>query len=583
MMDEKPNLPNNEWVEAPDVSSDANGGIPSFGALWQVIAIGIGLFLIVASGSYLVFARSLFDSTVDRPPEFEFETVDTTTLVEASVGEAQFVNPLLATSDADRTLSSLVFSGLTRLDEFGQPVPDLAKGWTISEDGLTYIFTLREDVTWHDGTPFTANDVAFTMQLLRAPDFPGNPDLNTFWRTVETYADDDFTVRFILTQPLASFPEYAGIGIVPETWLGGISASELTDDLFNLDPIGTGRMNWLSIEESSSVDVIRLEPYADYYEDARSVSFGIEMRLYESDNQAFRALGPDAQSMAGLTAEQYQLALQSGDINVYNTLEPVHAAVVFNQQNNDVDFLAERTIRLALAQSISRDALLQPADPGRLLQSSSPILAGTWAHNETEALLYNPQGAAESLSLQGFALSGDVRTREGEELAFELLTSGGLNEQIAEGIVAQWNQIGVDARVRSVTAQQLAERVTDGDFEAALISFDSGGIADPDLYPVWHESQIENGQNFSGFIDRDISQTLEIARREQNGVRRTELYREFQTLFLERVPAIVLYNPIYHYAASCQLEGVQVKLLRGPEDRFNALEQWQLTDSPNCE
>lgn len=581
-MDDEPNLNDDEWMSAPEVSLQKSWVLAPFGVPWQAFAAGLGVLLLVATLIFYLTANGLFEASADRPPEFEFETVDTTTLIEASVGEPELVNPLLAQTDSDRALSGLVFSGLTRLDEFGQPTPDLAESWQVSSDGLTYIFTLRQDVTWHDGTPFTANDVVFTMSLLRSADFPGDPSLNTFWRSVETYAEDDFTVRFLLTQPLASFPEYAGIGIVPEAWLAGINPADLTDDAFNLDPIGTGRMNWLSVEDEGGASVVWLEPYPDYYSQERQVDFDLELRFYSSSNQAFRALGPDAQAMAGLNQQQYGLVLQSTDVNTYNVRQPVHSAVVFNQE--DIPFFADRTIRAALAQSVNRGALLPPISADQLVITHSPILAGTWAyHSELPPAPYDPQGAAESLSLLGYGLQGDIRMLDGEPLEFELLVASDINEQIGTALAEQWTQIGADVRVRRVSPQQLAERVPAGDFEAALLTFDNGSIADPDLYPIWHESQIEGGQNFSGFVDRDISQTLEMARGEQNGVRRTELYKQFQALFVERAPAIVLYNPVYHYAVSCQIQGVQVKLLRGPEDRFNMLHQWRLTNNiENC-
>ncbi len=580
-MDEKQNLPDDEWVEAPAVGSEWGqtrfGGVP-----WQVFSIGLGLFLLIASIAYFATGRRLFASAVERPPEFAFENIDTSTFIEASVGEPQFVNPLLAQSETDKALASLVFSGLTRLDEFGQPVPDLAESWTVSEDGLTYIFTLRQNATWHDGTPVTANDVAFTMSLLRSSDFPGDPALNTFWRSVETYADDDYTVRFILTQPLSAFPEHAGIGIVPELWLRGIEPADLPNDAFNLDPIGTGRLNWLSIQSDGAVDIVSLEPYPDFYDESRAVSFDVELQFYSSSEQAFRALGPDAQALAGLNREQYQLVLQSADINTYNTRYPSHTMIVFNQQNSSVSFFEERAVRVALANSLDR-TLMKPKEINNLLAAYSPVLTGTWAYNNGLQPEYNPQAAAESLSLAGYALQGETRSRGGQELAFELLVTGEDNEVVAESLVGQWSQIGVGVTVRNVNSERLVERVTSGDFEAALVTFDSGRIADPDLYPVWHESQIENGQNFSGFVDRDISQLLETARREPNGVRRTELYQQFQLLFLERAPAIILYNPVYHYAVSCQVEGVQIKLLRGPEDRFNTIHNWQLRNDPSCD
>src|SRR4051812_35491013 len=89
------------------------------------------------------------------------------TYVEAMLSAPRYVNPLLAASDTDLDLTHLVYSGLTRLDDRGNIVPDMASSWQVSADSRTYTFTLRADLKWHDDQPFTADDVLFTTGLLR--------------------------------------------------------------------------------------------------------------------------------------------------------------------------------------------------------------------------------------------------------------------------------------------------------------------------------------------------------------------------------------------------------------------------------
>ena len=104
---------------------------------------------------------------------------------EALVGQVSRLNPLLADANpVDRDISALIFEGLMRINEYGEPVEALAKSRVVSGDGLEYVFTLRDDVLWQDGVPFTADDVIFTMSLLSSRDFPGTPELGAFWRTV---------------------------------------------------------------------------------------------------------------------------------------------------------------------------------------------------------------------------------------------------------------------------------------------------------------------------------------------------------------------------------------------------------------
>ncbi|NDJ53312.1 MAG: peptide ABC transporter substrate-binding protein [Chloroflexi bacterium] len=505
---------------------------------------------------------------------------ETTTYSEAIVGEPLFVNPLLASSQADRDLSRLVYSGLTRVDEFGLPVPDLAESWEVSDDGLVYTFTLRDDASWHDGEPLTADDVAFTMRLLRDPDFPGPADLGAFWRTVESYARDDLTLEFILTQPLAAFPEYAGIGILPEHWLVGVEAADLAAQPFNLDPIGTGPLDWAGLVEDDGQSTVLLRPYGDFYDRERRVELDqLEFTFYEDPADAFAALGPEVLSYGGLSEVQLQAALQSPNLNVYSARLPVYGAVIFNQQAGQrLPYFQDEAVRRALLLSLNHNQLIGE-ELGRVAAPTlSPMLPGTWAYNPwLPPRTYDPEQAGALLDEAGWMLENGLRGREGVRLSFALLVANDTaSEALGRAIADSWDALGVDVRLVSVRPDVLVERLEDRAFDAALVEFGQGRFADPDPYPFWHQTQIDGGQNFSGLTDGDIGEAMEIARRDPNGVRRAEMYYRFQELFIERGAAIVLYNPLYHYAVSCQVANVQISLTTGPADRFSYLTDWRL-------
>lgn len=550
---------------------------------WQFILLGVGLVLIAGAVLFFVLHRSGDERAA--PPRFEFS--ETQTYVEAVVGKPMLVNPLLAVSQADRDLVALIFSGLVRVDEFGQPVPDLAESWDVSEDGLIYTFRLRSGVQWHDGAPFTAEDVAFTMSLLRDPNFPGPADLGAFWRTVETYIVDDATVRFVLTQPLSAFPEYAGIGILPAHLLGGINPADLPSDPFNLAPIGTGRLRWVSSEQEGGATVVHLEPHTAFYDPARRVQLSaVDLRFYPDANLAFRALGPDAQALGGLTPSQLEAAFASPELNIYTARLPIYAAIIFNQQApTRLPFFQDEAVRVALAAALDRQALVEDFLSRQALLADSTVLPGTWAFNPlVTPTPYDVTAAAQALDEAGWTLSGNVRSKDSTPLAFTLLvTDRASDRQLGQAIVEQWRALGVNVTLQTLSAADLLERLQtpapggEGrNFDAALVEFSQGRLADPDPYPFWHEAQAEQGQNYSGFADRDISEALEIARRDPNGVRRAELYRSYQQWFWERGAAILLYNPVYHYAVSCQVQGVQLQILVDPSDRFRNLHEWYI-------
>lgn len=557
---------------------------------WQVIVLALGLAMIVGGGLYLVLnAAPVADAPAPPPEVGAVDVVQSQDYSEAIVGQPVLVNPLLATSQADRDLSALIYAGLTRVDEYGQPIPDMASEWTVSDDGLTYTFTLRDGITWHDGAPFTADDVAFTMEVLRDPEFPGPADLAAFWRSVETYARDAHTVEFVLTAPLTAFPEYASIGILPRHLLAGVAPADLAADSFNLAPVGTGRLRWVSSEapEEGTV-VVRLEPFAGFYDAGRRVGFdSVTLRFYAEPADAFRALGPEAQALGGLDAAELDAILGSAAYNVYSMRLPTTAMIVFNQGAAErLPFFQDVAVRRALTAALDRAAIVQTALPREAALADSPLLPGTWAYTaDNAAIPYDPAGAGLMLDEAGWVQDGGTRAREGQAIRFTLLVTDRPSDQaIGESVVAAWQALGVDVELEVLTPEELMAQLAAGAdgqraYDAALVEFGQGRLADPDPYPFWHDSQVAEGQNIAGLSDRDISEALEIARRDSNGVRRADLYRQFQQVFNERAAAIVLYNPLYNYAVSCQVQNVRPAIFVGPADRFRNMDEWRIASA----
>src|SRR5512139_1890907 len=159
---------------------------------WQVVIIACGVALLA---TLLIYVALSF-STSTFPAQGG-------TYIEGMVGQPQAINPLLCSvNGVDRDLCSLVFNGLLRLDAHGLPQPDLAARLPeISPDGLIYTVTLRSDVRWHDGQPFTADDVLFTINLIKDPNFPGSEDLSQLWRTVEISRVNAYNLSFTLQEP----------------------------------------------------------------------------------------------------------------------------------------------------------------------------------------------------------------------------------------------------------------------------------------------------------------------------------------------------------------------------------------------
>ena len=167
---------------------------------------------------------------------------------EAIVGRPASLNPLFASEDDARDIDALIFQGLTGIGRDQQPRPELASGWTVSPDGLTYVFTLRKGIRWADGQDFTVDDVLFTFGLLESPDYDGPS--GPFWRDVKVDSPGPGQVRFVLKAPSASFPAALRIGILPKHAFANGTVAGVESDLNGSDQaFGTGPFRVRSISE----------------------------------------------------------------------------------------------------------------------------------------------------------------------------------------------------------------------------------------------------------------------------------------------------------------------------------------------
>jgi peptide/nickel transport system substrate-binding protein len=176
-------------------------------------------------------------------------------------------------------------------------------------------------------------------------------------------------------------------------------------------------------------------------------------------------------------------------------------------------------------------------------------------------------------------LAGGVRSQEvqeaEQELSFTLLAAANTTHQLLAGEIArQWAELGIRVTVDSVEPGQISQRLEAGDFQAALIDVDMRG--DPDLYSLWSESAIQEGQNYGGWRHREASELLEQARQLTNVGQRTTRYYHFQQVFAEEVPALLLYFQTYTYGISDQVQQVSIGPLTTPSDRFASISDWFL-------
>ncbi len=502
------------------------------------------------------------------------------TYSEGAVGQPRHVNPVLASAnDTDSDISSVIFSSLFEINDKFELTPDLATGHTISPDGKVYTVQLRQGVTWHDGHPFTADDVVFTIRSIQTPDY-GSPLHNSF-QGVQVDKVDDFTVRFTLKEPYAPFLTNLTVGIIPKHVWESIPPKNATLAEQMLKPVGTGPFKFSQIAtrrktgEITSIDLARNDSYYGERPYIDKVSF-VFFQTHEEALDALKAGNIDGVGFLPISHIDSIDARPS--LQVQRLLLPQYIGLFFNEVKNDV--LSDAGVRAALSLSTDRQHIVDDALHGQAEPLHVPIPPRIFSVGDNSIQsTYNPDTARQNLEDAGWkdADGNGVREKDGKELRLKITTTDWPEFiRTAELIKEQWEKIGVAVDIESYGAGVIQQTIV-GPREYEVLLYGEILAADPDPYPFWHSTQTRSpGLNLSLFKDKDVDKLLEEARKTSDTAARLEKYQQFQQRFSDLNPAIILYQPYYLFAQKDKVRGFELDKGNLPSARFTTIEKWHV-------
>ncbi|MBR6090595.1 MAG: peptide ABC transporter substrate-binding protein [Anaerolineaceae bacterium] len=552
---------------------------------WQLITIFLtGL---------VVGILLLTDSSTGPIQVFESHPTTGGIYREGLVGTMQRLNPLLSWyNDVDDDICRLVFSSLVTHDTRGNPVGDLAIDWGISLDGMTYNFAINPDAKWHDGQPVTADDVIFTYELLKTGSGYVPDDIISFWNSITINPVESKTVQFVLAEAFSPFLDYLNVGILPRHIYSGMTFAEMVESKINIQPIGSGPFRFKELlQDNGTITGVVLENNSSYY-GKKPYLDEVQFYYYTDSGLAYQAYQQGMiDGISYVSGDVLSRVLQDEEMNLYSTRLPVLSMVFFNLDNRNVEFLQSKQVRNALMTGLNRGRIVSSILEGQGIIANSPILYGNWAYSSEAAVPeYNMEKAIEMLIKEGYVLASEqekVRTKEitsvdgkteRKAMSFTLIyPDDDLHQKIAEQIQQDWGKINVLVNLENVSYSQLIDHILpDREYEAVLIDINLSAYPDPDPYPFWDQTQISSGQNYTQWNNRTISQYLETARVETDRAERARLYKNFQILFMEELPALPLYNPVYNYPVSQKVSGVSIGPIYRPSDRFLNIAEWYM-------
>ncbi|MDN4480971.1 ABC transporter substrate-binding protein [Demequina muriae] len=454
-------------------------------------------------------------------------------LVAAIAGEPDQLDPHVTSAYFSFQVLENVFDTLVEPDDSLEMQPALAESWEISDDQLTWTFDLRDDVTFHDGSAFTADDVVYSYTRII------DEELTPSWRfaAIESVtAPDDSTVEITVAQPtpnlLALIGGYKGMAIVSED---NVTSGDIVSA-----PVGTGPF---SFADYVSGDHITLTANPDYWGDAPSVP-GVEFRFISEGSTAITALENGEIDWTDSVPVQQVEALSGGDSELAIEPSTDYWYLALNQNNAPWDDVRARQ---AVAYAIDREAILQATTYGTGVLNQLAIPEQSAWFTEYDEYSYDPERAQELFDEAGFT---------GGTIDFLATSEYSETELTAQILADNLEPYGIDVEIRTVDfATWLAEQ-GEGNFDMFMLSW-LGNLDPDDFYYAQHHS--EGGFNFQGYSNPDVDALLEAGRTETDADARRDLYAEAATMIADDASYIYLYNPAVIQAWSPELSGYTVR------------------------
>ena len=486
-------------------------------------------------------------------------------------GDATSLNPVVATDGVSYTVEWPIFDSLLELDQSLNVKPLLAESWETSRDGLTYTFKLKKGVTWHDGKPFTARDVAFTFYSVLDPKVTtphrayfdalvGFPELTAkenpkkpeelAVRPIEIV--DDHTVRFRLRYPSGSLLAVLTnprAGIVPEHLLKG---ADLNTAEFNRKPVGTGPFKFV---EWRRAERIVLEAN-DRYHAGRPALNRVIFRIIPDAVvllQELRAGGVDFIENPPLT-EMARLKQTAG----LKVLVADNTSYTYFGWRQDLAPFNDIKVRRALNHAIDAPTIIKEVLQGYAAPATGQFPPSSWAYDPSvKPYAYDPARARALLAEAGFKPGADgILVKDGKPFTFSIRHDVANQTVKDTAVIVQeyLKRVGVDARLEPLDWPTFVKKLFAAEFEGIVVGWTNHHDPDPFAYTIWHSSQWK-GRNFAHYKNARVDELLEQARRTAVVAERKKAYSEFSKVLMEDAPYVFLYFPQQVYVTRQGYDG----------------------------
>ncbi|MEQ1561089.1 MAG: ABC transporter substrate-binding protein [Nitrospira sp.] len=500
------------------------------------------------------------------------------TLTEGVIGSPRFINPILASSDTDKDLSSLVYSGLLKENRDGELVTDLAESYFISGDNLTYTFVLKDKIYFHDGTKITADDIVFTIEKAQDPDLKSPRKAN--WDGVKVERIDERRVSFTLKQPYSPFIQNMTLGILPKHIWKSASIEEFPFSQYNTKPVGSGeyKVDNISYTGSGLPSQYTLKAYNKYALGEPYIT-NLIIKTYQNEKDLTDAYKKgDVESLHSISPKQLP-ELKIKDDQIILSPLPRIFGVFFNQ--NVAPSLVYKEVRQALDMATDKQAIIDNVIGGMGQIIDSPVPKETVLENKS-VKTSRLEEAKALLSKNGWKANADGVLQKKDKkstatLAFSISTGDAPElKEAAMLLKKQWEALGARVDVKIFEIGDLNQNIIRPRKYDALLFGEVVG-KDLDLYPFWHSSQRNTpGLNIAMYTNIKVDRILENIRKTTDKDEQKKYIENFDKEIKNDTPAVFTYSPYFIYIVPKKVHNVNLGVLTTPGERFNDVKDWYI-------
>ncbi|NDJ27752.1 peptide ABC transporter substrate-binding protein [Campylobacter sp. MIT 12-8780] len=494
---------------------------------------------------------------------FLFAATPKDTIVIGVENEPERINPVFS-EDHDAAIG-LIFSGLVHFDQNMQAQPDLAKSWSISKDGLSYEFELRNDILWHDGIKFSAKDVQFTLQTLIDPKLNA-PTKANFENIKKIELINDYKIKITLSQPFPALLDALSLGILPAHLLEG---KDINLDKFNQNPIGTGPFK---LKQWKKGQFMILEANENFYL-GKVQSKKLILKHQPDPNVSAIELKAGNLDVALASFELVKDFQNDKNFKVLIEKSADYRALMFNFKN---EILKDKAVRLALNYAVDRKAVVEKLLHSLGSEAYQPLQISWASPLKYQKFDYDLAKASQILTQAGYKKnSKGILEKNGKTLSFEIYTMSNdpLRVALINLLVSEFKKLGIEAKGIAKPSGSFDYTKVD----SFLVGW--GSPYDPDFHTfrVFASEKInQNGWNFGHYSNEKVDKALIKARTSLDKNERQKAYAEFINAIHDDPPYIFIAYLKFALVYNKNISGIKPYVLghHGVGFTLNAW-QWQ--------